>query len=148
MVKKDKKSRFVYRDSVWRGTDMLGTGVASFSHMSGVHFQNSASWDEYLNRIKNNELPITRAFNTSAHERMVREFILQLKLGSVNTDYFKTKHKTDIIDFFKEPLEKLQTENMLSYNPNEVRLTRQGLLRVDGLLPEFYNRRYKNARYT
>ena len=27
-------------------------------------------------------------------------------------------------------------------------LTRQGLLRVDTLLPEFYDERYQNARYT
>ena len=38
MVKKNKRCRFVYRDSVWHGTDMVGTGVASFSHMNGIHF--------------------------------------------------------------------------------------------------------------
>jgi oxygen-independent coproporphyrinogen-3 oxidase len=30
---KNQSDRFIYRDSVWRGTDMMGTGVASFSHM-------------------------------------------------------------------------------------------------------------------
>ena len=28
-----RPSRFVYRDSVWHGCDLLGTGVASFSHV-------------------------------------------------------------------------------------------------------------------
>src|SRR5262249_49315699 len=46
MVRRDKPCRFVYRNSVWQGCDMLGTGVASFSHVSGVHFQNLASWGE------------------------------------------------------------------------------------------------------
>ena len=40
VVKKNSSARFVYRDSVWRGADLLGAGVASFSHVSGVHFQN------------------------------------------------------------------------------------------------------------
>ena len=41
MVKNRETCRFVYRDSVWRGCDLLGTGVASFSHLSGVHFASS-----------------------------------------------------------------------------------------------------------
>ena len=62
MVKQDKPGKFVYRDAVWHGSDMLGTGVASFSHMSGVHFQNAASWDDYINSLHKNQLPLDRAF--------------------------------------------------------------------------------------
>ena len=38
VLKKDKPCQFVYRDAVWQGSDMIGTGVASFSHLSGIHF--------------------------------------------------------------------------------------------------------------
>ena len=31
MVKRDRSVEFVYRDSLWRGCDLLGAGVASFS---------------------------------------------------------------------------------------------------------------------
>ena len=37
---------------------------------------------------------------------------------------------------------------MLEDGTEEIRLTRQGLLRVDSLLPEFYAERYRGARYT
>ena len=52
---------FVYRDSIWHGADMVGTGVASFSHVGGVHYQNVDGWDDYIERLTGDELPIHRA---------------------------------------------------------------------------------------
>src|SRR5207248_10428131 len=37
-------TQFVYRDALWRGADMFGTGVASFGHVGGVHLQNVDTW--------------------------------------------------------------------------------------------------------
>jgi oxygen-independent coproporphyrinogen-3 oxidase len=148
MVKDKERCRFVYRDWVWRGTDMVGTGVASFSHLDGFHFQNSASWDEYLNMVEKNELPITRAFKTSQEERLVREVILQLKLGRIEAQYFRDKFDVDIVERFSSSWQALQDEGALLVENDGVTLTRAGLLRVDQLLPAFYHGKYRNARYT
>ena len=148
MVKQDKPGKFVYRDAVWRGSDMLGTGVASFSHMSGVHFQNEASWDDYVNSLQANQLPLDRAFPTTPEERLTREMILQLKLGKIETAHFREKFDADILEVFGSTYQKLGDEGMLTFNKDAVTLTRKGLLRVDGLLPEFYAPKYQNARYT
>ena len=46
---KDKsKVNFSYRDNLWRGSDLLATGVASFGHISGVHYQNLPDWPQYI----------------------------------------------------------------------------------------------------
>ncbi|MFQ5602212.1 MAG: coproporphyrinogen-III oxidase family protein [bacterium] len=148
MVKDNHSCKFVYRDSVWRGTDMLGAGVASFSHISGVHYQNAAAWHDYLAKLQSNNLPLHRAFTATAEQQLTREMILQLKLGKIKTKYFKEKFNTDILKKFERPLQKLQQEGLLSCKQNEVRLTRSGLLRVDQLLPEFYSESFRNARYT
>ncbi|MEE8137764.1 MAG: hypothetical protein V3T81_02665 [Thermoanaerobaculia bacterium] len=42
----------------------------------------------------------------------------------------------------------MQERGMLSLDGDGVRLTRKGLLRADILLPEFYDARFRNARYT
>jgi oxygen-independent coproporphyrinogen-3 oxidase len=148
MVKKSKHSNFVYRDSVWRGCDMLGTGVASFSHCSGVHFQNAPGWNEYLTLLDEKKLPLTRAFNTTPQERLTREMILQLKMGKISTDYFRKKFGADIIAEFGECFAALQKDGMLAFNQEQVSLTQKGLLRVDLLLHQFYAPQYRNARYT
>ena len=37
---------------------------------------------------------------------------------------------------------------MLQFDANSVALTDEGLMRVDQLLPDFYQTQYRNARYT
>ncbi len=148
MVRDPATCRFVYRDSVWHGCDLLGTGVASFSHLSGVHFQNVDGWGEYLATLGQGRLPLRRARDISPAERLTRELILQLKLGQVRGDYFRRKFGADILQEFAGPLERLAAEGMLRPDGDGVRLSRKGLLRVDSLLPEFYDNRYRDARYT
>ncbi|MEM9700987.1 MAG: coproporphyrinogen-III oxidase family protein, partial [Planctomycetota bacterium] len=46
-VKNLETDRFVYRDSLWRGADLLATGVSSFGHFQGVHYQNLDKIDDY-----------------------------------------------------------------------------------------------------
>ena len=52
LVKDKNKVNFSYRDNLWRGTDLLATGVASFGHASGVHYQNQPDWAGYLGRLE------------------------------------------------------------------------------------------------
>ena len=148
MVKKDRPCAFVYRDALWRSSDMIGAGVASFSHVGGLHFQNTASWDDYIAALERGRLPLHRAFAATPEERLTREMILQLKLGKMNRSYFTEKFGVDVLEAFGPAYEKLQDEGMLSWDAEAVELTRRGLLRVDQLLPEFYHPQYRNARYT
>ena len=148
MVRKDKPGRFVYRDAVWQGSDMMGTGVASFSHLNGTHYQNATGWKDYIGTLESDRLPVTRAFVTTSSERLTREMILQLKLGRIEAAYFRDKFNTDIVEDFGSTYKKLQDEGMLIFDKDAIELTRKGLLQVDGLLPEFYALNYRNARYT
>ncbi len=148
MVRPDKRCDFVYRDALWHGADMLGTGVSSFGHLSGVHVQNTANWAKYLETVSNEELPVERAFATSADDRLIRETILQLKTGSLAAAYFSDKFDVDVLERFAATWEVLQSRGMAVINDDGVALTRQGLLQADGLLPEFYAERYRDARYT
>jgi oxygen-independent coproporphyrinogen-3 oxidase len=148
LVKKGRSGKFMYRDSLWRSSDLIGAGVASFSHVNGLHFQNQTHWDGYLDALESGELPLNRAFETTQEERMTREMILQLKLGRIEPQYFRGKFGTEILERFGNVFRHLQDEEMLTFDESEVRLTRRGLLRVDQLLPEFYDDKYRNARYT
>src|SRR5208337_2271077 len=56
VVKNKARCRFVYRDSLWHGADMFGTGVASFGHVRGVHVQNVDTWEKYVEMLGQGEL--------------------------------------------------------------------------------------------
>jgi oxygen-independent coproporphyrinogen-3 oxidase len=142
------KGSFRYRDSLWHGADMLGTGVSSFGHVGGVHVQNTANWTEYLAAIDEDRLPVLRALATSADDRLIREFILQMKTGAIDAAYFSDKFGVDVLARFADPLERLGSRDMLTLRDDGFDMTRDGLLQVDSLLPEFYDARHRNARYT
>ncbi len=148
MVKTKNSCDFVYRSSLWQGADMVALGVSSFGHMSGVHVQNTPHWNEYLEAIGKRELPLSRAFATTSDERLTREMILQLKLGEIHPSYFNDKFGVDILERFAGSFRTLRDQEMLEIDDDSVRLTTNGLLRVDSLLPEFYAPEYQHARYT
>ena len=145
---KDPGVKFVYRDALWHGADMIGTGVASFSHIGGVHFQNLDGFDRYVARLEEGELPLGRALPVTPHQLMIRELILQLKLGRINAEYFTTKYSVDVREEFGSVLADLQSSGWLEDRDGRLRLTRAGLLRVDSLLPGFFEPEHQGARYT
>ena len=148
-VKDPTRTHFVYRDRLWQGADMAGLGVASFGHVNGVHVQNLDTWEAYSAAIERGELPLSRGYRPTEEERMIREFILQLKLGSIRPRYFSDKYHVNVLDRFREPLASLSAEGFLSSaSADAITLTRRGLLRVDALLPRFFLPKHAGIRYT
>src|SRR5207237_8315884 len=95
-VVKNRRCKFVYRDSLWQGADMFGTGVASFGHVQGVHVQNVDRWEEYVAALDRGELPLGRALPVRPRELLIREMILQLKTGRLESSYFQQKFGLNI----------------------------------------------------
>ncbi|HZZ82183.1 MAG TPA: coproporphyrinogen-III oxidase family protein [Gemmataceae bacterium] len=148
MVRDKAKTKFVYRDSLWHGADMFGTGVASFGHVNGVHVQNVDRWEEYVERLQKGELPLARALKVQPDQLLRREMMLQLKTGRLQPDYFRTKFGTDILSTFADGWGQLQNDGYLTVANGNIELTRAGLLQVDRLLPAFFEAEHRGTRYT
>jgi len=146
-VKDPARTHFVYRDSLWQGADLIGLGVASFSHIGGTHFQNQHDFEPYLAALRSGNLPIYRALTPTAEERLIRELVLQFKLGSIRRDYFQRKFGVDILARFSEVISRLQSWGTLVVDGDWLRLTRDGLLQVDRLVHEFFLPEHQTARY-
>ena len=148
-VKNPERTKFIYRDRLWQGADLAGLGVASFGHLNGVHMQNLDTWEAYSSKIRDGALPLSRAYRPDAEERLIRELVLQLKLGRVRPPYFAEKYSVDILRRFEEPLSSLSDSGFIAEaNSDIVALTRAGLLRVDSLLPRFFQPKHAGIRYT
>jgi coproporphyrinogen III oxidase-like Fe-S oxidoreductase len=146
-VKDRAKTRFVYRDKLWAGADLLALGVASFGHISGTHYQNHHDFEPYLNAVSADKLPVYRALTPTADERLIREFVLQLKLGSVGSEYFAKKFGIDPRERFAEPLQRICDWGFAKIDGDQIKINREGLLQVDRLLHEFFLPEHRNARY-
>jgi coproporphyrinogen III oxidase-like Fe-S oxidoreductase len=148
-VKDPSRTKFIYTDRLWQGADMVGLGVASFGHINGVHMQNQDKWETYSEAVSRGEIPLSRAYRPTADERLIRELVLQLKLGSIRPSYFAEKHGADILQRFQAEFASLRSDGYLrEANENVVSLSREGLLRVDTLLPRFFKPEHVGIRYT
>jgi oxygen-independent coproporphyrinogen-3 oxidase len=148
-VKNPDRTKFIYRDRLWQGADLAGLGVASFGHLNGVHIQNYDKWETYSAAIHEGVLPLSRAYRPDPEERLIRELVLQLKLGRVRPSYFAEKYGVDILHRFERALGSLKEGGFLAEATNEVvALNRAGLLRVDSLLPRFFQPKHAGIRYT
>src|SRR5204863_9435846 len=147
--KDPSKTNFVYRDRLWQGADMAGLGVSSFGHINGVHIQNFDTWEPYSSAVARGEIPLNRAYRPTGEEQMIREFILQLNRGSIQPAYFNEKYKVKVLELFNDQLESLDEAGYLTEANDEiVALSREGLLRVDSLLPRFFLPQHAGIRYT
>jgi oxygen-independent coproporphyrinogen-3 oxidase len=148
VVKDRARCKFVYRDGLWHGADMFGTGVASFGHVNGVHVQNLDRWEDYVGALQEGRLPLNRAFPVSPHQRLVREMILQLKTGGLESAYFQNKFGVDILTVFADGYRQLADAGLLTIGETGVSLTRAGLLEIDRWLPKFFEPEHVSDRYT
>jgi oxygen-independent coproporphyrinogen III oxidase len=148
MVKDKTKVNFSYRDNLWRGSDLLATGIASFGHISGVHYQNRAEWEDYCGTLEAGQLPLGRGMRLSDRQLLIRELILQLKRGYLDVAYFENKFQCDVLGEWQEAWQEHQDAGDLVVRDNRVELTRAGLLRVDALLPAFFEDQFRDVRYT
>ncbi|MBC7855435.1 MAG: coproporphyrinogen III oxidase family protein [Pirellulaceae bacterium] len=148
LIKDPSKVSFSYRDNLWRGSDLLATGVASFGHVSGVHYQNKAEWGEYTSDLQAGKLPLWRAMRPTKHQLLVREMILLLKKGWLDAGYFRRKFGVEILEEWREVWSEHASEGMLTIDGDRVELTRDGLLHADALLPPFFEPEHQGVRYT
>ncbi|TAL04145.1 MAG: coproporphyrinogen III oxidase family protein, partial [Verrucomicrobia bacterium] len=91
VVRDPAKVKFIYREGLFSGADILSIGVASFGHLNGVHYQNHHEFQPYVDAVNAGKLPVYRALTPNTEERYLREFMLQLKLGSVSAEKFAKK---------------------------------------------------------
>jgi oxygen-independent coproporphyrinogen-3 oxidase len=144
---KKKTCRFIYRDALWHGGDMIGIGVSSFSHFGGVNFQNAHNFEEYLRILNEDRLPLLRAVSLTPKQRLIREMVLQLKTGALDADYFQKKFGVDVWNEFRSVYEGLEEKSLLARHNGTIALTRRGLLEVDHFLIDFFEPELRTVRY-
>jgi oxygen-independent coproporphyrinogen-3 oxidase len=138
LVRDPERVRFRYRDMLWEGSDLVALGVASFGHLSGLHYQNASHWDDYLSAVETGRLPIARGLVPTKRELLVRELVLGLKKGALDIERLRRKFGVDPLAEWAGEWRQLADEGFLdSVAPRPV-LSRRGLLQVDALLHRFF----------
>lgn len=146
-VKDSARIRFVYRDKLWDGADMLALGVSAFGYLDGIHYQNHPHIQPYTDLVGQGALPVYRALPISDQEAMIRQFVLKLKLGHLETRPFQERFGVDVTERWGTVLGLFREHGLLDFDRERIELTRDGLLQVDRLLHAFFLPEHTNIRY-
>ena len=144
-VKDPERTKFLYRDALWEGADMLSLGVSSFGHLDGVHYQNEIHIEPYREAVRAGRLPVWRAIGLTSEEKMIRQFVLQMKLGRISTDVFRRRFGVDVNERWEPIFREYEQAGWLGRRNGMIELTRDGLLRVDRLLHAFFLPQHRSA---
>ncbi|MEZ6063718.1 MAG: coproporphyrinogen-III oxidase family protein [Planctomycetaceae bacterium] len=148
LVRNPETDHFIYRDNLFRGADLIATGVSSFGHFQGVHYQNLDQIEDYMETVGRGELPVNRALRPTPHQLLIRELVLLMKEGQVDGGRLNRKYGVNIFKEFADPFRNQQAAGYLVVDGDQIRLTRKGLLQVDSLLPEYFEEEHRSVRYT
>ncbi len=140
LVRDPQRVQFRYRDMLWEGSDLAALGVASFGHISGLHYQNASHWDDYLGAVEAGRLPVARGLRPTRRELFIRQTVLGLKRGRLDVERLRRTFGIDpLVEWAAEWRALDESGDVERLEPEPV-LSRQGLLRVDALLPRFFDR--------
>lgn len=103
--------------------------------------------ERYEEMLTAGQLPLGRAMAITPTESLIREMILQLKVGKIDAGYFRRKFGREILQDFSAAFDEFQERQMLTVEGDAIKLTKAGLLRVDSLLPAFFLPEHRGDRY-
>jgi oxygen-independent coproporphyrinogen III oxidase len=138
-VRDPERVHFRYRDMLWEGSDLVALGVASFGHLSGVHYQNATHWDDYLAAVEAGRLPIARGLVPTTAGAADAGTRARAQAGRArHRSGSARKFGVDPLAEWAEQWQSLESEGYLERTASGPVLTRRGLLQVDSLLPRFF----------
>ena len=139
-------------DALWTGADMLALGVSSFGYLTdadggGMHYQNQHDIVPYTSAVTGGDQPMYRALPIDAEEALIREWVLQLKLGKISRKPFIDKFGVDPFEKWADVLKEYADNQLIKIEGDEITIPRQTLLRIDTLLVAFFKPEHRGVRY-
>ena len=98
--------------------------------------------------MDDDQLPLNRAYKPTGHQALIREMILLMKKGYLELSYFQDKFEVDVRKHWSKEWNHYVDEGLAVLKDDRIELTRDGLLRVDSMLPAFFEPQHQGVRYT
>lgn len=118
----------------------LGIGVAAHSYFNGCVYFNERNLNDYLDRIKNNTLPIYLGHRLTLDQKMRRAIVLGLKRGYVNKCSFENLFGKSINQFFPDEIGRLCKRKMIVDNSASIRVKFEGMLFINKVCESFFTK--------
>lgn len=121
----------VHAPSIWRGDDYYPFGTSAFGRIGDWLFQNTNDVPKYREQIAAGELAVNRGHYLTAHDLMVRELVLGMKLMRYDLALFEEKFGFEAEKLCAAALDELLKEGFIRIENRIISLTGKGMLHGD-----------------
>ncbi|OAD24137.1 oxygen-independent coproporphyrinogen III oxidase [Candidatus Thiomargarita nelsonii] len=121
-----------YPINMFRGNDYYGFGASAFGFLGDYGLlQNTNDLERYVAAVEANELPLSRGYQLTSLERMIRNVALEMKLVRLDLKEFQRKHGFKLDSLCASTIKQLELEGFISTSEKEIELTSKGILYGD-----------------
>ena len=124
----------------WNQNEYLGFGIASHSYLENKRFSRITNIDEYIKNINENNfdkniiIEETQDRETKAKEYMMLGF---RKLDGISISEFERKFEINPLFYFRFEISKLEEEDLIEVDLDDIKLTQKGLDLANIVFEEF-----------
>jgi oxygen-independent coproporphyrinogen-3 oxidase len=116
----------------WANQDYLGLGPGAFSYFDGRRFRNSATFEEYVTKIENNDWSAQEEETLTPEKKEIESFLLALRLAK-GAD---RKRFASLLPKYNGIIEDLMGKELLSQTEEYLQLTQKGQLLAETVFSE------------
>lgn len=127
-AKPKKESK--HNTSCWKQEEYLGIGLAAHSYIDGVRFSNIENLEEYMQNAKQKQWEKNKIIQEmqTIEDKQKEYMLLGLRmLKGVSIQEFKAKYGNNPIYLYRNALQKLVEEKLITINLDTIKLTNKGL---------------------
>ena len=125
----------------WERREYVGLGPGAASLVEGVRFQNPEEMDVYREQVQAGSLPfwLRRTLPALTPEETMEEtiFLGLRKTAGITEEEFYRQCGKELMDVYREPVEKMERLGMLAREGGRIFLTEQGLDVSNAVFVEF-----------
>jgi oxygen-independent coproporphyrinogen-3 oxidase len=136
----------VYRQQIHKWSDLgeqIALGVSGYSFINDIQYFNYRTVPQYLEKIKNGELPIWKGIKLSKDDLMRRLILFGLKTG-LSKNLFESKFGKNPKSIFKDTWTKLENLGLIE-DGELIQLSYKGKLFADEIAKEFFSDKIKES---
>lgn len=112
----------------WENRPYLGLGAGAASYWEGSRWQNHTSLEVYCEAVEKGDLPIAEREILNRRQQMAETIFLGLRLlRGLSLKEFKNRFGEDLVEVYKEEVERLTDWGLVEIRGNYLCLTEKGL---------------------
>jgi oxygen-independent coproporphyrinogen-3 oxidase len=142
LVKEISDCDLHYR-SIWNGTELKGLGLSAHSSCDGVLHQNASELVDYYALLDAGRLPVKRAHQLSARDRLSQAMVYGLKNLAVSRAGFVQQFGVDMTALYGPVIDDLVSAGVMTLDDEWLRITPENYIFTDDVCRQFFLPEYE-----